>query len=119
MVCHIEGIMHTTGDLISVDYIKAEKNGKTVMLDWDESDISFDTDVNEQGFRMFSGRLKGIKFNGEYANGRGVELNNMKIKEIVFDNPDPEDTEPGMQIRLVFEDAGKLYKRVMWGKLVK
>lgn len=103
MICYIEGMMQTTGDLISVDYIKTERDGKTVMFDWDESEVSFDTSCDEKGFRKFSGRLKGIKFGGEYANGRGAELNNMQIREIVFDNPDTEDTEPRMQIRLVFE----------------
>ena len=71
MRCYFEGKVKTSADSISVDFIEIVKcsNGKTIVLDWDDSEIGFDDIPDEDGYRPFSGRLIGIKFDGEYANG--------------------------------------------------
>lgn len=44
MRCYFEGKVKTSADSISVDFIEIVKcsNGKTIVLDWDESEIGFD-----------------------------------------------------------------------------
>lgn len=68
----------TKEDDLTIDYIVVQlKNGKTVSLNWDESEFGVDGGV-------FSARYKGVYFGDEYANGRIDELEGMKIAEIGF-----------------------------------
>lgn len=61
---------------VYIDYIEARlKNGNTVSLNWDESDIT----RTEDGFEA---RYKGVYFGEEYANGRINDLDGMKISDI-------------------------------------
>lgn len=59
MKCYFKGKVKTNADTISVDFIEVVKNGKTIVLDWDESEIGFDDIPDGEGYRPFSGRLKG------------------------------------------------------------
>ena len=61
MRCYVKGRIKTGSDTIAIDYIEAKKDGKLFVLDWDETELGFDVDFDENGYRTFSGRLKGIE----------------------------------------------------------
>lgn len=66
----------TNAQDLYIDYIEATlKNGKTVSLNWDESNIS----RSEDGFEA---RYKGVYFGEEYANGKISELEDLKVTEV-------------------------------------
>lgn len=61
---------------VIVDFIEVQLNtGKTVSLNWDESDIS-------RSSEGFSARYKGVYFGEEYANGRLADLEGLKITDV-------------------------------------
>ena len=63
---------------LAIDYIEVQlKNGKSVSLNWDESDFAI---VNGQVFSTY----KGVYFDEEYADGMIQELEGMKITEVGF-----------------------------------
>lgn len=64
--------------------LKQKKDGKLFVLDWDETELGFDVDFDENGYRTFSGRLKGIKLNDEYANGKISEIIGAELSAVQF-----------------------------------
>ena len=84
MRCYVKGRIKTGSDTIAIDYIEAKKDGKLFVLDWDETELGFDVDFDENGYRTFSGRLKGIKFNDEYANGKISEIIGAELSAVQF-----------------------------------
>ena len=71
MRCYVEGRAKTTVDSIMIDYIEAKKDGKLFVLDWDETELGFDEECDAFGYKKFSGRLKGIKFNDVLLDDEG------------------------------------------------
>lgn len=84
MRCYVKGRIKTGSDTIAIDYIEAKKDGKLFVLDWDETELGFDVDFDENGYRTFSGRLKGIKLNDEYANGKISEIIGAELSAVQF-----------------------------------
>lgn len=109
MRCYFEGKVKTSADSISVDFIEIVKcsNGKTIVLDWDESEIGFDDIPDEDGYRPFSGRLIGIKFDEEYANGKISEIIGAELSAAQFFIED-EITENPVFTELQLDDDGVL-----------
>lgn len=87
---------------LGIDYMEIKLGtGETVLIDWDESDIS----RLENGFYA---RYKGVYFDGEYANGKLSSLRGMQIDYINFWT----ESESGPEIvitGMTFEDAGEQY----------
>lgn len=81
---YVKGRIKTGSDTIAIDYIEAKKDGKLFVLDWDETELGFDVDFDENGYRTFSGRLKGIKLNDEYANGKISEIIGAELSAVQF-----------------------------------
>ena len=106
MRCYVKGRIKTGSDTIAIDYIEAKKDGKLYVLDWDETELGFDVDFDENGYRTFSGRLKGIKLNDEYANGK---LNEIK-GNIQFYIADEDFVINDLRLDVVqLDDEGNLY----------
>lgn len=110
MRCYFEGKVKTSADSISVDFIGIVKcsNGKIIVLDWDESEIGFDDISDEDGYRPFSGRLTGIKFDEEYANGKISEIIGAGLSAAQFFIED-ETAENPVFTELQLDDDGVLY----------
>lgn len=107
MRCYFEGKVKTNADTISVDFIEVVKNGKIIVLDWDESEIGFD-DCDEKGYKIFSGRLKGIKFDDVYANKRINEVRGAELSAVQFFISDDEAKNP-ILTNMQLDDEGVLY----------
>ena len=110
MRCYFEGKVKTSADSISVDVIGIVKCiiGKIIVLDWDESEIGFDDIPDEDGYRPFSGRLTGIKFDEEYANGKISEIIGAGLSAAQFFIED-ETAENPVFTELQLDDDGVLY----------
>lgn len=110
MICYIKGTAKTSADAIFIDYIEAEKGGKLFVLDWDETELGFDTECDSHGYKKFSGRLKGIKFNDECANKRINEIKNARLSGIQFYIPDTSLSGNNIKLSIVqLDDDGKIY----------
>ena len=71
-------------DLV-IDYIEVKlADGKTITLNWAESEFGIEDGV-------FTARYKGVSFNDDYGNGRYKELIGMQITEVgvYSDNDEP------------------------------
>lgn len=108
MRAYFKGKVKTNADAISVDFIEVVKNGRTIVLDWDESEIGFDDIPDEEGYRPFSGRLKGIEFDEEYANGKIHEIIGVQLSAVQFFIEDETAKDP-VFTELQLDDDGKLY----------
>ena len=110
MRCYFEGKVRTGADSISVDFIEVARcsDGKIIVLDWDESEIGFDDISDEDGYRPFSGRLIGIKFDEEYANRRISEIIGAGLSAAQFFIED-ETAENPVFTELQLDDDGVLY----------
>lgn len=110
MRCYVEGRAKTTADSIMINYIEAKKDGKLFVLDWDETELGFDEECDAFGYKKFSGRLKGIKFNDEYANGRMGEIRGADLTEIQVGIPDPTFLIETLKFNtILLDDEGDLY----------
>lgn len=95
---------------IAIDFIEARRGEKLFVLDWDETELGFDTEPDESGYRTFSGRLKGIKFNEEYANDRIDEIRGAQLSDVQFYIPDPTCLVEDISFDTVqLDDEGDLY----------
>lgn len=89
-------------DLV-IDYIEVRlKSGKTVSLNWDESEYG-----QENG--IFTARYKGVYFDEEYANGRIAELYGMEIDQIGVYTESKKDFHLTIK-EMLFEDGENSYK---------
>ena len=43
MRCYVTGKAKTTSDSIAIDFIEARRGEKLFVLDWDETELGFDT----------------------------------------------------------------------------
>lgn len=110
MRCYVKGRIKTVSDTIAIDYIEAKKDGKIFVLDWDETELGFDDDFDKNGYRTFSGRLKGIKFDDEYANGRLKEIKGAVLTNIQFYIADEDFVINDLRLDIVqLDDEGNLY----------
>lgn len=110
MRCYVKGRIKTGSDTIAIDYIEAKKDGKLFVLDWDETELGFDVDFDENGYRTFSGRLKGIKLNDEYANGKLNEIKGAELTNIQFYISDEDFVINDLRLDVVqLDDEGNLY----------
>lgn len=110
MRCYVKGRIKTGSDTIAIDYIEAKKDGKLFVLDWDETELGFDVDFDENRYRTFSGRLKGIKLNDEYANGKLNEIKGAELTNIQFYIADEDFVINDLRLDVVqLDDEGNLY----------
>lgn len=110
MRCYVTGKTKTTSDSIAIDFIEARRGEKLFVLDWDETELGFDTECDKNGYRTFSGRLKGIKFNEEYANGRIDEIRGAQLSDVQFYIPDDTCLVEDISFNTVqLDDEGDLY----------
>lgn len=110
MRCYVTGKAKTTANMIAIDFIEARRGEELFVLDWDETELGFDTDCDEHGFKKFSGRLKGIKFNDQYANGKIDEIRGAQLSDVQFYIPDGTNTVKDISFDSVqLDDEGDLY----------
>lgn len=110
MRCYVKGRIKTVSDTIAIDYIEVKKHGKLFVLDWDETELGFDDDFDKNGYRTFSGRLKGIKFNDEYANGKLNEIKGSVLMNMQFYIADEDFVLNDLILDIVqLDDEGNLY----------
>lgn len=110
MRCYVKGRIKTVSDTIAIDYIEVKKDGKLFVLDWDETELGFDDDFDKNGYRTFSGRLKGIKFNDEYANGKLNEIKGAVLMNMQFYIADEDFVLNDLILDIVqLDDEGNLY----------
>lgn len=89
-------------DDFEIDYIEVKLDtGKTVFLDWDESEIAGSDDG-------FDARYKGVYFDEEYANGKLSSLHGMQIDHIGISTESESDSDIVIT-EMIFEDAGEQY----------
>ena len=89
---------------LEIDYIEVELvTGKTVTVDWDESDITREDDG-------FEARYKGGAFDEEYANGKLSSLHGMQIEYMSLDTESDSDSDIVIT-DMTFEDEGERYTR--------
>lgn len=44
MRCYVTGKAKTTANMIAIDFIEARRGEELFVLDWDETELGFDTD---------------------------------------------------------------------------
>lgn len=94
--------VNTNIEDLEIDYIEVKLvTGETVMVDWDESDIT----RLDNGFYA---RYKGVYFDEEYANGKLSSLHEMQIDYINFYTESESDSDIVIT-EMTFEDAGEQY----------
>ena len=77
MIAYIDGVCSSKITRINILSIIFPKESGITNVEWDEQDISV-------GEGTFTARLKGVYFNGEYANGKGNLLQGLSAK-VEFD----------------------------------